>query len=71
MMDPESRPIISPVGPIYTTADTATLMKVSVRTVQRLIKDRKLKSHRIGRVHRILGKDIEAFFAQQDQVPTD
>jgi excisionase family DNA binding protein len=59
-------PIISPVGPIYTTTDTATLMKVSVRTVQRLIRDRKLKSHKIGRVYRILGKDIEAFFTQPD-----
>jgi excisionase family DNA binding protein len=65
-MSDEARPIISPVGPIYTTADTATLMKISIRTVQRLIRDRKLKSHKVGRVYRILGKDIEAFFAQQD-----
>jgi excisionase family DNA binding protein len=65
-MDTMERPIISPVGPIYTTADTATLMKVSVRTVQRLIRDRKLKSHKVGRVYRILGKDIEAFFSQSD-----
>jgi excisionase family DNA binding protein len=67
----ENRPIISPVGSIYTTADTATLMQVSVRTVQRLIRDRKLRSHKVGRVYRILGKDIEAFFGQQDQAPTD
>jgi hypothetical protein len=39
-MSTEIRPIISPVGPIYTTADTATLLQVSVRTVQRLIRDR-------------------------------
>jgi excisionase family DNA binding protein len=69
-MDTESKPIISPVGPIYTTADTAALMQVSVRTVQRLIRDRKLKSHKVGRVYRILGRDIEAFFSQQDQIPT-
>lgn len=61
-MSEESRVIISPVGPIYTTADAAQLMKVSVRTVQRLIRDRKLKSRKVGRVYRILGKDIEAFF---------
>jgi excisionase family DNA binding protein len=65
-MDAEVRPILSPVGPIYTTADTAQLMKVSVRTVQRLIRDRKLKSRKVGRVYRILGKDIEAFFARPD-----
>jgi excisionase family DNA binding protein len=70
-MDSESRPIISPVGPIYTTADTAALMQVSVRTVQRLIRSGQLKSRKVGRVYRILGKDIEAFFSQQDQAPTD
>jgi excisionase family DNA binding protein len=66
-MAEEMRPIISPMGPIYTITDTATLLKVSVRTVQRLIRDRKLRSHKVGRVYRILGKDIEAFFAE----PTD
>jgi excisionase family DNA binding protein len=70
-MDHESRPIISPVGPIYTTADTAALMQVSVRTVQRLIRSGQLKSRKIGRIYRIRGKDIEAFFAQQDQAPPD
>ena len=65
-MDTELRPIISPVGPIYTTADTAALMHVSIRTVQRLIRSRQLRSRKVGRVYRILGKDIEAFFAQQD-----
>lgn len=65
-MNAEVKPIISPVGPIYATADTAALLKVSSRTVQRLIHDHKLKSHKVGRVYRILGKDIEAFFAQQD-----
>jgi excisionase family DNA binding protein len=60
------RPIISPVGPIYTTEETAALMKVSVRTVQRLIRARHLHSRKVGRIYRILGKDTEAFFTQQD-----
>ena len=60
------RPIISPVGPIYTTEETAALMKVSVRTVQRLIRARQLRSRKVGRIYRILGKDIEQFFAQED-----
>jgi excisionase family DNA binding protein len=63
-MEALEHPIISPVGPIYTTADTAQLMKVSVRTVQRLIRSRRLKSHKVGRVYRILGKDLEAFFTE-------
>jgi excisionase family DNA binding protein len=65
-MDPEAKPLISPVGPIYTTADTAVLMKVSIRTVQRLIRSRKLHSRKVGRIYRILGKDIEAIFTQQN-----
>jgi excisionase family DNA binding protein len=69
-MSDERRVIISPVGPIYTAEDTAALLKCSVRTVQRLIRSRQLKSHKVGRVHRILGKDIEAFFASQHPDPT-
>jgi excisionase family DNA binding protein len=65
-MSEDSRPMISPVGPVYTTADTAALMKVSVRTVQRLIRSRQLRSRKVGRVYRILARDIEQFFAQQD-----
>lgn len=68
-MDDQVRPIISPVGPIYTTRDTATLMQVSIRTVQRLIRARQLHSRKVGRVYRILGKDIEAFFNQQETLP--
>jgi len=69
-MKPAMGPIISPVGPIYTTADTAALLKVSVRTVQRWIRDKRLRSRRVGRVYRILGKDIAAFFGETDH-PTD
>ena len=65
-MDAQVRPIISPVGPIYTTEETAALMKVSVRTVQRLIRARHLRSRKVGRIYRILGTDIEQFFAQPD-----
>jgi excisionase family DNA binding protein len=64
-MNAEVRPLISPVGPIYTTADTAALLHVSVRTVQRLIRARQLRSYKVGRVYRILGSDIENFFRQQ------
>jgi len=70
-MDTEIRPIMSLVGPIYTTADTAIVLQVSVRTEQRLIRSKKLRSHKVGRVYRILGKDIEAFFTEQHQTPTD
>jgi excisionase family DNA binding protein len=66
MSDDIRLPIISPVGPIYTTEETAALMKVSVRTVQRLIRARQLRSRKVGRIYRILGKDIEAFFTTQD-----
>ena len=64
-------PIISPVGPIYTTEETAALMKVSVRTVQRLIRARQLRSRKVGRIYRILGSDIAAFFSPPSQAPPD
>lgn len=66
MSDDSRLPIISPVGPIYTTEETAALMKVSVRTVQRLIRARQLRSRKVGRIYRILGADIAQFFAQGD-----
>jgi excisionase family DNA binding protein len=64
-LPPEPLSIISPIGTVYTTEETATVLKVSVRTVQRLIRNKNLVSHKVGRVYRILGKDIEAFFAHE------
>jgi excisionase family DNA binding protein len=71
MFDANQPPIISPVGPIYKTVEAASVLKVSTRTVQRLIRQGKLKSHKIGRSYRILGRDIEAFFVQQDTTPPE
>jgi len=66
MSDTTHLPIISPVGPVYTASEAAEVLKVSVRTVHRMIRQGDLKSHKISRNYRILGRDIEQFFAQQD-----
>jgi excisionase family DNA binding protein len=70
MVETNQLPVISPVGPIYKTVEAAEVLKVSARTVQRMIREGKLKSHKIGRSHRILGRDIAAFFSQQDSTPS-
>jgi excisionase family DNA binding protein len=64
-LPPEPLPIISPIGTVYTTEETATVLKVSVRTVQRLIRNKNLVGRKVGSAYRILGKDIEAFFAHE------
>jgi excisionase family DNA binding protein len=60
------RPIVSPVGAVFDSEEAAELLKTSRRTVQRLIREGKLKSHKVGRSYRILARDIEAFFAEQE-----
>jgi excisionase family DNA binding protein len=65
----QPRLLISPVGDIYDCAEAAALLKTSTRTIQRMIRDGRLKSHKVGRGYRILARDIEQFFAQQDTHP--
>lgn len=43
---------------IYTTKEVADLLKVSLPTVKRMLKDRRLPSTRIGKQHRFLGRDL-------------
>jgi len=43
---------------VYTTKEVAALLKVSLPTVKRMLKDGRLKSRRIGRQHRFLGRDL-------------
>ena len=43
---------------IYTTKEVAEILKISMPTIKRMLKDGRLKSTRIGRQHRFLGKEI-------------
>ena len=43
---------------IYTTKEVAEILKISMPTIKRMLKDGRLKSTRIGRQHRFLGNDI-------------
>jgi excisionase family DNA binding protein len=61
-----SRPIVSPVGSVYTTDEAAEILRTSRRTVQRLIREGKLGANRLGHGYRILDQHIQAFFEQQD-----
>jgi excisionase family DNA binding protein len=60
------RPLVSPVGGVYTSEEAAELLRTSRRTVQRLIREGKLRSHRLGHGYRILDRDIQAFFTEQE-----
>jgi excisionase family DNA binding protein len=56
------RPIVSPIGQVFTTEETAQILKTSLRTVQRMIRLGQLKAHRVGRGYRIRDIDIQEFF---------
>jgi excisionase family DNA binding protein len=60
---PES-PASSPLGPILDSRDIAAILKLSPRSVQRLIHTRELKAYKIGRRYRVLAKDFEEFFTK-------
>lgn len=66
MQESTRRPIIPPCGPIYDVIDVADLLKTSRRTIQRMIQARRLKAYKVGRSYRVLARDLEAFFTQQD-----
>ena len=46
---------------IYTVKEVADLLKVSKMTVSRYIQSGKLKSSKLGRMHRIIESDLKAF----------
>ena len=58
-------PIVSPVGAVFDTEEVAEILKISRRAAQRMIREGKLRSHKVGRSYRVLGRDIERFFAEQ------
>lgn len=43
---------------VYTTKEVAQILKISLPTVKRMLKDGRLKSTRIGRQHRFLGREL-------------
>ena len=70
MSEHASRAIVSPVGSVYTSEETADILHTSRRTVQRLIREGQLKSYKVGRGYRILARDIEQFFRNQEATTT-
>jgi excisionase family DNA binding protein len=59
------RPLINPLGQVFTTEEVAEILKTSQRTVQRLIRQGQLKAHRVGRGYRVLDRDLQRLFAQE------
>lgn len=52
---------------VYTTKDLTEILKVSMPTIKRMLRDKKLASIRIGRQHRFLGSDILALLSLRQQ----
>lgn len=46
---------------VYTVKEVAELLRVSQMTISRYIKSGKLKSSKLGRMHRIVESDLKAF----------
>ena len=51
---------------ILTTDEVAGLLKMSRRSVQRLIHDNQLQARKIGRAYRVLGLDLLTFLRSGD-----
>ena len=43
---------------VYTTKELAEILKISMPTVKRMLKEKKLPASRIGKQYRFLGSDI-------------
>jgi len=50
---------------VYTTKEVAGILKVSLPTIKRMLKDGRLPSVRIGRQHRFLGRDLLAILSSK------
>ena len=50
---------------LLTVEQVAKKLQLTTRTIERMIKDKRLKSFKIGRARRIDAADLEAFIAEQ------
>lgn len=62
-LDVPPQPAAGVFGHMLTIEEVADLLRVSTRTVSRLIKQRQLNCHRIGRTIRISRDDLRAYIA--------
>lgn len=51
---------------VYTIAEAAEVLKVSMQTVQKFIKGKQLKAYRIGHQWRVLDSDLLSFVTAQE-----
>jgi excisionase family DNA binding protein len=53
---------------VYTTKEVAQILKVSLPTIKRMLKDKRLPSTRIGKQHRFLGRDLIALLDSKEDL---
>jgi putative molybdopterin biosynthesis protein len=56
------------IGTLYTTEEVASILKQNIRTVQRMIKDKKLPAYRVGRKYKIKESELMNFLEQSRTV---
>lgn len=52
---------------IYTVEQVADILKVSVQTVRRLIREKQLKAFRVGSQFRVKKEDLDAFMETEQE----
>jgi excisionase family DNA binding protein len=65
------RPVVSPLGQVFTSAQVAQMLQISLATVQRAIRAGKLKAHRVGRVYRLNEADMRAWWETLSTTSTE
>jgi excisionase family DNA binding protein len=65
------RPLVSPLGQVFTSAQVAQMLQISLATVQRAIRAGKLKAHRVGRVYRVNEADMRVWWETLSTTSTE
>lgn len=65
-----TRPSSPPSAELLTVGEAAAALNVSVRFIRRLIDERRIAVHRLGRHVRLSARDIDNFVAASRSEPT-
>jgi excisionase family DNA binding protein len=56
---------------VYSIDEAARILKVNPKTIRRMIERGEIRSHKVGRQHRIPRSEIEKFLSGEAQKPED
>lgn len=67
MNERNDEPTISPIGTVYLTSEIARFLRVNERTVQRWIREKKLKAIPAGGGYRVTENDLMEFLENEKE----